>query len=355
VNLDPRRRREQPAGAGIDAARPAAAVPAAGDAAGGGTVGEGASTVAGLAAVVVAITCFSISTPLIKWSGETGSVVAFWRMIGAVVAWWIVLGALRVRSHRPYPSAATWRAVLLPALFFGANIATLFTAITRTSIAHAEFIGTLSPLVLLPAGAVLFGEHPNWGALRWGALSVVGVAFVLFFGPDTGVAGLSGDLLMIVVVALWTSYLLTSKRARASGVDTVDFMACLMPLGLLTAGPIALLIAGQDVLGLSARGWLVVLLLVVLTGMLAHGCIIFAQRLVPVATIGVMQTSQPALAVMWAFVILGETVLPLQVAGMAMVVLGLALFTWVSQAPARRTRAAAGDAATRPTGDRPGR
>ncbi len=353
MNLDPRRRPEPRAGTGFDAERPAAGTTA--DVTVDGRVGEGASTVAGLAAVVVAITCFSISTPLIKWSGETGSVVAFWRMIGAVVAWWIVLTAMRIRSGRPYPGRATWRAVLLPALFFGANIATLFTAITRTSIAHAEFIGTLSPLVLLPAGAVFFGEHPNWGALRWGALSIVGVAFVLFFGPDTGVAGLSGDLLMIVVVALWTSYLLTSKRARATGVDTVDFMACLMPLGLLTAGPIALLIAGRDVLGLSARGWLVVLLLVVLTGMVAHGCIIFAQRLVPVATIGVMQTSQPALAVMWAFVILGETVLPLQVVGMAMVVLGLALFTWVSQAPARRTRAAAAGAATRPTAGRPGR
>jgi drug/metabolite transporter (DMT)-like permease len=245
--------------------------------------------------------------------------------------------------------------VLLPALFFGANIAVLFTAITRTSIAHAEFIGTLSPLVLLPAGALFFGEHPNWGALRFGALSVVGVALVLFFGPDTGTASVSGDLLMIVVVALWTSYLLTSKRARASGIETVDFMACLMPLGLLTAGPIALLVAGRDVLDLGTRGWLVVVLLTVLTGMLAHGCIIFAQRLVPVATIGVMQTSQPALAVVWAFVILGETVRPLQVVGMAMVIVGLALFTWVGQAPARRARAAAAVDATPPTAGRTAR
>jgi drug/metabolite transporter (DMT)-like permease len=30
--------------------------------------------------------------------------------------------------------------------------------------------------------------------------------------------------------------------------------------------------------------WVAVLLLTVLTGMLAHGCITFAQRLIPVAT-----------------------------------------------------------------------
>ena len=31
-------------------------------------------------------------------------------------------------------------------------------------------------------GALLFGEHPNWRALRWGIVSIVGVALVLFFG-----------------------------------------------------------------------------------------------------------------------------------------------------------------------------
>lgn len=281
--------------------------------------------------MMVAVLSFSLSSPLIKWSESTGSVIAFWRMAGAVVAWWVVVTVSRLRTGRPLPSSATWRAVLPPALLFGANIAVFFTAITRTSIAHAEFIAAMNPLVLLPAGALLFGESPNWQALRWGALSIVGVSMVLFLGPDQGAASLSGDLLMIVVVALWTSYLLTSKRARAAGVDTVDFMACLMPLGLLTAGPIAVMIAGSDVFGLSARGWLVVVLLTFMTGMVSHGCIVFAQRLVPVATIGIMQSGQPALAVFWGFVILGETVLAPQIVGMALVVTGLALFTWSSQ------------------------
>ena len=43
-----------------------------------------------------------------------------------------------------------------------------FTAITKTSIAHAEFIGAMTPLILLPLGALMFEEHPNWRALRWG-------------------------------------------------------------------------------------------------------------------------------------------------------------------------------------------
>jgi drug/metabolite transporter (DMT)-like permease len=284
----------------------------------------------GLVAMTVAVVSFSTSSPLIKWSESTGSVVAFWRMIGAVIGWWTVIAITRVRSGRPAPTAATWRLALAPGLAFGANIALFFTAITKTSIAHAEFITALTPLILLPAGAFFFGERPNWNALRWGLISIFGVSLVLFFGPEQGASSLSGDVLMIGVIALWTTYLLTSKRARAAGVGTLDFMACMMPIGVLTAGPIAAIIAGSDVFGLTAKGWLVVLILTLLTGMLSHGCIVFAQQHLPVATISIMQTAQPALAVFFAFLILDEAVRAPQVVGMALVITGLALFTLAS-------------------------
>ena len=317
----------------------------------------------GFAAVGLAVLAFSISSAMIKWSESTGSVVAFWRMIGAVGGWWLVVVFNRQRSGRPWPSRETWKLVLPPGLFFGANIAIFFTAITRTSIAHAEFITTLTPFILLPAGAFFFGERPNWGALRFGAISIVGIILVLAFGPEGGEATLGGDLLMVVVICTWTSYMLTSKRARSRGVDVIDFMACMMPLGLLTAGPIAASIAGDGLFTLSARGWFVVVLLTLATGMLAHGCIIFAQRQLPVATISVIQTGQPALAVFWGFIILGESVRAPQVAGMVLVILGLSLFTRASQQPRRQSPHHSAQSAptrgtldaTEPTADPPSR
>jgi drug/metabolite transporter (DMT)-like permease len=285
----------------------------------------------GMIAMVIAIISFSLSSPLIKWAHSTGSVIAFWRLVGAVLAWWVVMMIFHIRTKAPLPTRATWLAVLPAALFFGLNIATFFTAITKTSIAHAEFIGALSPLVLVPAGAVFFHERPNWRALRWGGVSIIGMALVLFLGPANGSATLGGDLLMIVVLTCWAGYLLMSKRARNTGVGTVQFMACLAPLALLTTGPIAIGIAGSGIFELSARGWVVVVIMTVLTGMIAHGCVVFAQKTVPIATIGVMQSAQPALAVFWGLLILAETVSGPQVVGMVLVVVGLGLFTWSSQ------------------------
>ena len=285
----------------------------------------------GLLAVLGAIISFSISYALVKWAHTSGSVIAFWRMLGAAVLWWMLIAARKARTGTPYPSAATWKRVLVPAILFGANITLLFTAVTKTSVAHSEFISSLSPLLLVPAGALLFKERPDWGAMRWGVLSVVGIVIVLFFGPAKGTATVGGDLLMIVVVAVWVGYLMTSKQARAAGVDTFDFMACLMPLGLITTVPITLAIDGDEIWPLSGRAWFVVAVLTVLTGMVAHGLLAYAHHTVPLATVGVMQVSQPALSVTWAWLIIDERISVAQVPGMALVILGLALFVVRSQ------------------------
>ena len=282
---------------------------------------------AGLIAMAAAVVAFSLSTPIVKWAGTTGVVLAFWRMWMSVATWWIVLAGRR----GPFPDRRTWKLVAPAGLFFGVNISLLFTAVTKTSIAHVEFIATMTPLLVVPAGAIFFNERPNWSALRFGVISIVGVAMVLFFGPSTGTATLEGDLIMLLVLCSWTGYLLFTKRARAQGVDTVTFMSCMMPLGLITTVPMAIVLAGDEILSMTRRGWLVAAILAILTGMIAHGCIAFAQQHLPIATITVMQTSQPALAVFFAFLILGEEVRGLQVVGMVLVIVGIAAFTLVSQ------------------------
>lgn len=282
---------------------------------------------AGLIAMATAVVAFSLSTPIIKWAAVTGVVLAFWRMWMSVGTWWTYL----LTTKRPLPDRRTWALVAPAGLFFGLNISLLFTAVTKTSIAHTEFISTMTPLLVVPAGALVFHERPNWSALRFGIISIVGVTLVLFFGEAGGTATLGGDLIMVLVLCSWTSYLLLTKRARAAGVDTVSFMACMMPVGLITTVPMAIVLAGDEIFGMTARGWMVASGLALLTGMVAHGCIAFAQQHLPIATITVMQTAQPALAVFFAFLILGESVVPLQVVGMVLVLIGITAFTLTSQ------------------------
>ena len=68
------------------------------------------------------------------------------------------------------------------------------------------------------------------------------------------------------------------------------------------------------------------LILTFLTGVAAHGLLVFAQKTIPIGTIGIAQVAQPALAVVWSFLLLGETLRRGQVAGIAIVIIGLSAF-----------------------------
>ena len=287
----------------------------------------------GLAAVVAAIVCFGLSSGIIKWPGAPGSVIAWWRLIGSSILWWSLVAILRLARDRPPPSRASITASIPAGLCMGLQISLFFTAVTKTSIAHAEFIGALAPLLIIPTGFVVFHEQPNWRALRWGALSVAGLMIVLAFGPDAGAATWQGDLLMAGVLLLTVAYYSTSKYARGRGVPIVDFMATIMPIGLVSATPVAFVLAGDDLWPLTWQTWVSIGLLSVLTGMAGHGLLFYAHRSVPIATISVMQVGQPALAAFWGWLIIGEAIAFAQVPGMILVMVGIALVVWSSQRP----------------------
>jgi drug/metabolite transporter (DMT)-like permease len=311
---------------------------------------ERRSLIVGMASVVAAVVCFALSFSIIKWPGVKGSVIAWWRLVVSAVLWWALLVARRWRSGTPLPDRRAWKEVSPAALFFGLNISLLFLGVTKTSVAHSEFIAAMAPLILIPAGFVFFGEHPNWKALRWGAVSIVGLVIVLANSPAGGVATVRGDVLVVGSTIGFALYQLFSKRTRARGIQIWDFMTIVMTVGLVTATPVVLLTGADELWPLSATAWASVVLLALLTGMVAHGLLYFAQRSVPISTISIIQAGQPSQSALWAWLLLGEAIALAQVPGMILVTLGLVLVVYFSQRPVAATAAA-----TRPTPDLPAR
>lgn len=270
----------------------------------------------GFAALCVAIVCFSLGSTIVQKAGIPGPTMAFWRMIMTSVLWALIL---RTTEQR-FPSREDLRKAIVPGMLFGLNITAFFTGVTKTSVANAEFIGSLTPLILVPAGALLFGERIDKRALSFGLVSLAGLAVVLFNAPPNGVATWGGNLTVLGAMVLWASYLLTSRRLRST-MSVQAIMASITPIAAITIFPITLLSGDLDEVTRHSIPYMV--LLAVMTGTLAHGLIVFAQHSVPVGTIGLMQVAQPALAVLWAFLLLDQSIRPIQLAGMALVITGL--------------------------------
>jgi drug/metabolite transporter (DMT)-like permease len=244
--------------------------------------------------------------------------VAFWRMVTVSVVWNAYLWSTGRRVTLQHV-----RQALVPGIFFGLNLATFFAGATHNSVANAALIGSLSPFFIVPIGAKLFEEYINPRALLLAVIAFGGVAVVLFSAPANGDASTRGNVFGLIAMLLWTSYVASTRQFRKD-MDVATFMSTISPIAAVAVLPLA--IANGDVFGMSSTGWTYMLILTFLTGVAAHGLMVFAQKTIPIGTIGISQVIQPPLAFAWSFLLLGERLNGWQFVGIAIVLSGLLAF-----------------------------
>jgi drug/metabolite transporter (DMT)-like permease len=277
----------------------------------------------GVLAVIGLVVAFSFSSTLVKRADSPGVLVAFWRMVTVSLVWNAVLWSTGRRL-----TLQDVRQVLVPGVFFGLNLAVFFAGATHNSVANAALIGSLAPFLIVPVGAWLFAEYINPRALVFAVLAFGGVALVLLSAPPNGDASLEGNLFGLLAMLLLVGYVASTKHFRRQ-MDVTTFMAAICPIAAVAVLPLA--IAHGDVFGMSGTGWKYMLILTVTSGVAAQGLLVYAQRTIQIGTIGIAQVAQPALAVVWSFLILGEVVNNRQVTGIAIVVCGLLAFVVLHQ------------------------
>jgi drug/metabolite transporter (DMT)-like permease len=151
---------------------------------------------------------------------------------------------------------------------------------------------------------------------------------VLLNAPPNGDASLEGNVFGVLAMLLLVGYVASTKHFRRE-MDVTTFMAAICPIAAVTVLPLA--VAHGDVFGMSGTGWTYMLILTITSGVAAQGLLVFAQKTVQIGTIAIAQVAQPALAVVWSLLVLGEVVNHRQVAGIAVVSAGLLVFVLLNQ------------------------
>ncbi len=286
----------------------------------------------GALAVAGVVVAFSLSSTLVKRAETPGVLVAFWRLTTATVVWNAYLWSTGRRVTMRHV-----RQALVPGAFFGLNLAIFFAGATHNSVANAALIGSLSPFFIVPIGAWLFNEFNDRRALVFALLAFGGVAIVLFSGPAKGDASLQGNVFGFVAMLLLVAYVVSTRRFRRD-MDVAVFMATICPIGALAVLPWAT--SNGGVFELTGRGWTYTLILTLLSGIAANGLMVYAQKTIPIGTIAISQVVQPPLAVMWSFLLLGETLRSWQFVGIAIALSGLLIFIVMNERGDRTRRAA---------------
>jgi drug/metabolite transporter (DMT)-like permease len=269
----------------------------------------------GVGAVALAAIGLSLGSTMVKSSGSPGPVVAFWRLFIGSFLWMLVLAVTRTSF-----SKKDFRTTAPLGVLFGVNLCFFFTAARLTRVAHAEFIGTLTPVIIVPFAARRYKEKVSRLVIVCGSIALCGVAFILLSSAK-GSTNWLGNLMALGAVITWAIYLIISRTVRTR-VNTLRFMTGMTIAAAVTALPFAA--STHRLFDVSTKGWVLIGVMAVSSGMVCHGLYAWSQRVVPLSTIGLMQLAQPGLSTMWARIFLHETVRPLQVLGMAVVLIAVA-------------------------------
>ena len=277
----------------------------------------------GALAVAGVVIAFSLSSTLVKRAESPGVLLAVWRLTVATIVWNVFLWTTGRRV-----TMRDVRQALLPGVFFGLNLAIFFAGATHNSVANAALIGSLAPFLIVPLGAWLFTEYNDRRALVFALVAFGGVGIVLLSAPTRGDASLGGNVFGFLAMLLLVAFVVSTRHFRQD-MDVAVFMATICPIAAVTVLPLA--IANGDVFGMSGTGWTYMLILTFVSGVAANGLLVYAQKTIAIGTIAIAQVVQPALAVVWSFLLLGETLRGGQFVGIAIALGGLLVFIVINQ------------------------
>lgn len=286
---------------------------------------------AGLTLAIVSAATFGMSgalaRPLLDSGWTAGGVVLLRIAVGALAVLPFGLVALRGRWHL---LGRAWRTVVLYGILAvaGAQFC-YFSAVQTMEVGPALLIEYTAPAAVVVWMWVAHGQRPGRLTVGGAVVAALGLLLVLdlFSGADFDVRGAAWALGAMVGAA---AYFVISADDRsglppmalASGGLVVGglFLGVVGVLGLM---PVRTASARVEYADLEVAPWLSILALGLVTAALAYGTGIAASRRLGSRLASFVALSEVVLAVVWAWLLLGQLPAPVQFAGGALILLGV--------------------------------
>jgi drug/metabolite transporter (DMT)-like permease len=191
-------------------------------------------------------------------------------------------------------------------------------------VANATLLANLASLFVTLAAWIFLRQRPTRIFLAGLGAALAGVTMLVHTSLAFSATGLVGDAFGLVTAVFYAAYLLAVKGLRDRGEAALDLMAVTTTVTAIILLPVALA-TGETMLPGSATGWLTLLGLALISHAAGQGLIAYALAHLPAAFSSVSLLLQPVMAALFAWVLLAEPLVPLQMVGGAVVLLGIYL------------------------------
>ena len=272
------------------------------------------------------------------------SAIAFWRLLlAAPILWGWTLAETRrrppgARPARRLPGRRDLLLLLLPGVFFAGDLAFWHWSLVCTSVANATLLTNYASILVAIVGWIWLRERFGVSFLVGLVLAVAGACVLLGKSFSLSPRAIFGDAMGLVSAAFYAAYQLSVKRLRErfTAAQILSTSALSSAAVLL----IAAVVNGENFLATSLLGWTMLVALAVVSHCGGQGLIAYALAHLPASLSSVALLFQPVVAAAAAWMILGETLGPVQIAGGATVLIGIVLARYGSvRAASRRDEA----------------
>ncbi len=252
---------------------------------------------------------------------------AAWRALPA--------GLLLLLLCRRWPRGVWWgRSAVLGLLNVGVFFFLVYVASQALPASLASTVMAVSPLTMMLVAWLLLSERPRIPHLTGAGIGLVGVCVMLLTGAEeVGALGVSASVAAMLASSF--GHILTKRWS--SGVDVLASTAWQLTAGGLLLLPVAVVVEGPPP-ALSVPALLAFAYVSLVATALAFTAWFAGLRHLPAGTVGLIGLLNPVTGVLLGVAIASEALTVQQLAGLAMVLGGVALGRPVRKGPAAAGR-----------------
>lgn len=280
-------------------------------------------TSAALPALVLGGIAIGASPIFVRVSELGPTATAFHRMLWALPLLWLwarLDAGKRARAVMP-DNKRDARQLFFCGLLFAADLACWHLSILYTSVTNSTLFANFAPVVVAVGAWLFLRERITRPFLVGLALCSTGAALLVVSSIQTSQRHVIGDMYGMVTALFYGFYLLTvaSLRSRLAA-PTIMFWS-----SLVTGVALALLafVAGEQLMPQTWRGLWILVALALVTQVTGQGLIAYALGHLPASFSSLVILIQPLTAALLGWVLLGEAITGLQVAGGAAILAGI--------------------------------
>lgn len=275
-------------------------------------------------ALFVAMVSVGLASPLIRLASAPPVVVATYRMtISAIIFLPFLVSSHKRKVRLPVRDLLS---LLLPAVLLSLHFILWISSLSYTSVLASTVLVTTNP-IFVPIFSYLIFREKTKRSLFLGIIVAFAGSVLIGVASHNAVSKTTnfGNLLALLGAMAVSLYLLVTRRLRKkfdllSYVSVVYLFSCVILI-------LFSLVTRQKIFGYSPRTYFYLFLIALVPQVIGHTLYNWSLKYFSPSFIAVTILGEPVFAAIFAFILLKETPLPLEIAGAVVIMLGIYLST----------------------------